>query len=426
MPNKQIIIVNFKHTASREIGGRRWLLFAKFMARQGYTVHVICAKQEKGESLWNSSDENGKIILHELSAFYPQSFASLPTTLTSKLKYQFWMRALPLMVKGSFYDRASFFEKAMQQQVETLCTTHKIDQVYITCAPFKLAHYGVKLKKRFGFFLTVDFRDPWTWADAYGYALLNPKRKAHDEALEKEVVAEADLITSPAAVILQHLQEKYAPNNPGKFKLLSHGYDPDDLNIVTTQERADHRESKQLNCIYGGTVYGGSDQFIQKLIQGIAAAKSANEELYNNFHYELYSLSDTSALRTVVASHQLQHKINFNEAIPAAKLFEKIKESDYCLVFFPTHYKDFISTKFYELIALRIPIVYVGEAGIVWDFLNDNKLGLTLSIDDFENTFCKLTELLSSFEYNSSFAVESYSFPQLTEDLLRVVNDKVA
>ncbi|MBN4062332.1 hypothetical protein JYU20_03960, partial [Bacteroidales bacterium AH-315-I05] len=292
MHGENILIVSYTFPPEKGIGGRRWAKFAKYIAKNGNNVNVICHRRKNQYNLW-SDDINSKYIhIHEISGFYPKILTQNPKNIYQKILYIAWIKILSLICRGSIYDKSIFLEKAFLQKAREVLSKHNIKYLFITCAPFRLAYYGIKLKSEFDFFLTIDFRDPWTWGQGYGYSIISPHRKQSDSLMEKKVVNEADLIISPSISILNYLKKKYSDASTNRFAWVPHAFDKDEF-PDTIQKRKKAGQQFEIKLIYAGTIYDGYEFFISELIDTLKTIQSVNPKTFENIRFDFYSLSES-------------------------------------------------------------------------------------------------------------------------------------
>lgn len=101
-----------------------------------------------------------------------------------------------------------------------------IDAVWTTSSPESAHLAGLALKRRFRVPWVADFRDPWVGRVTYKPP--TPWHDARHRSLERDVVAEADLVTVVSEAMVDLYRKRY-PNLPAdRFVYLPNGYDPDD------------------------------------------------------------------------------------------------------------------------------------------------------------------------------------------------------
>jgi glycosyltransferase involved in cell wall biosynthesis len=418
MKKEAVLIVCYTFPPDKGIGGRRWSKFAKYLSNDNYDVHVITKSKQEVFDQKEFGLEH--VTIHEINSFYPLVLSKNPKTLLEKLSYKFWVILLPLIQKGSIYDRSIFMEKGLLRKMSSLIKSHNINLVFVTSAPFYLGYYAVKLKQKFKFFLTIDFRDPWTWSKGYGYSTLNEKRLVYDKGIERQVAEGADLIVSPAESILDHLINVHGIDK-AKTYCVQHGVDVDLIN--ETKESASILNTKK--CIYAGTLYEGYSIFLESLIKVLKKVKLDSPELYSNFRLDIFTNSDFNEYEIEVKNEGVSDVIKFHKPLKEKELFVKMIEYDCTIVFFPEYIKNIISTKFYELIYLKVPILYVGNDGLLSDFITNNNVGTFLNIDDMKNLFLDTLISTCKFQVNTDYDVKKHLYSNISTDMMAKVSEMV-
>ena len=382
-PGAHILLICHTFPPAPGVGGRRWAKFAKVLARRGWTVHVICAEHRAGTapSPWTDDVRSPRIQVHTLPRRYPSVVNRWPLTrLSDKLAHRFWLRALPLLVKGNPRDSTVFWHGQLHALAARLIRMHGIRHVIATGAPFRLLYHAVGLKRTHpGLHVTCDLRDPWTWWDNYGHGLLPPRRFADEVAMERAVMEGSDRITSPSSSVLGHLAEAY-PHCSGKMVRLPHAIDPDE---VVRGERPTGRAGFRL--IYAGTWYGAeeADRYFAAVVQAFHTLKAAGPTRYQQTRFDLYiAANDASKARQQVKAAGLEDRIHFHAPLPPKAIAAEIAKADAALIFIPPKNRDLMGTKFHELFHLQVPVIHVGEPGFVSRTIVEHRMGCSFRVNE--------------------------------------------
>jgi hydroxymethylpyrimidine pyrophosphatase-like HAD family hydrolase len=412
---RKILIISYTFPPSSGIGGRRWAKFAKYLFRDGYDVQVITSEQSNiSIGLWNKDIE--ELIkdnrISYITSNFPSVLKSYPSTIFDKIKYRLSLGLLKSKIKGNYYDRSSYWKKSLLKEINKL-----IKQGYITIiatgAPFHYLHDISELKRLFPELkLFFDFRDPWVLGNNYGIEGLNSKRFEEEKNIEKETIYKADNIFVPVQAMLNTLFESY-PNQMRKFKILPHGFDPDDI-----PKNQIKNISNKIKFIYGGSIYDDFDNVYQKL--DLSFKKFSIEQVKIDIFTQSISKADK-----YFSKGNLSRISKVHPAIPTDELFKKILESDYFLLIFPPKFKDFLSTKFSEIIALRIPIIYIGMDGFVSKFLVKNNLGIHISPNKLETGIEELVLGRTQFFFNKEYNTDDFAIPKILDQYFsKIVNEE--
>jgi hypothetical protein len=104
--------------------------------------------------------------------------------------------------------------------------------------------------------------------------------------------------------------------------------------------------------------------------------------------------------------------------VPPLSLFGIIAKHDYYVSFVTEQYKDFISTKYFEIISLKKPIILVAPQGILSDFIISNQLGKHFLPSEL-NALAEFLDNPSKFRYNVGFELDNFKYDKLSEILIQ-------
>ncbi len=383
-PGEPILLISHTFPPYRGIGGRRWAKFAKALARLGHPVHVIHSagsEQLKG-SLWTGDISEPGIIAHPLPQRYPTVLFKRPLVrLSEKVMYRVWKSVLATVTKGNWLDKSILWRGQLLREAGSLIEQHGIRWVIITGAPFRLFHFGVELKRKHGIKLLCDLRDPWTWHDGYGHGSLSAVDQAHERALEREMMENADHVTSPHPSVVDHLRPAY-PALAAKCSVLGHAIDPDELG-----EPLPPRNDGEVRLIYAGSLYGAqeAEAYFEQLMRAFEHVRDQRPDRWLHVRLDLYITGHgTDAYEEKLKSRGLDGHIRMHKPLPAREVFKRIAEADAVLIFIPSFNKDLLGTKFTEIFYLRRPVIHVGEPGAVSEAILSRKLGVSIPVDRLE------------------------------------------
>ena len=285
-----------------------------------------------------------------------------------------------------------------------LINKYSIKNVIVSCAPFSSSYYALELKQKFkSLNLIVDFRDPWTWGIGYGFSILDEKRLNYEKQMERKVIENVDLVLVPVNIMKDHLINCY-DNYSSKIKLLPHAFDKDD---IFKKERAVNY--KIVKIIFYGSLYAGIKEYIIELSKQLNKLKGS---------IELTIYSDSKAYIEIFEKYKLLNSTVFYKTpLPTKALFNEIYSANYVLLIHPNYGIDNISTKFYEIIYSRLPILYLGEKGLTSSFIEDNKVGYAFDLETIKINFSNIILGELPYTYNSNFKINEFSFENQTHKL---------
>ncbi len=408
MDSKHILLISYIFPPYPGIGGRRWAKFAKYLSRKGYTIHVIHAKnpRKNEESLWIDDIRNiPNIIRYELNSFYPEILTTTPTSLLEKIKYKIALFSINQITKGTPYDKGVFLKNSLLKTASKLIKEFNIKNVITSCAPFSSAYFSIELKSIYPHIkLMIDLRDPWTWGSGYGFSIISNKRIAFEKKLEKKVLEIADSIFVPTEIMKIDLQKTYI-SEANKINVLPHGFDKDEILNCTK-----NINSHKTKIIFYGSLYNGIEKYMSILSNEFTKLKN---------ELELHIYSDSLIYSDIFKNKGLLNEnVFYHKPLPTIELFKKIQDASFVLLIHPDYGIHNISTKFYEIIYSKTPILYIGKKGLTSDFVTKNKIGYSFDENEITENFSKIILKNYPYTYNLNFNLEEYSFETLCNNLI--------
>ncbi len=412
---EKFIIACFDFPPNSGIGGRRWAKFAKALAALGHYVYVIKADAVKGDqpSGWMDELNHANIAIHSLPRIYPREISHGPRNSWEKLKYRFNIRRLRRKEKGTVYDVAIGWEKYFSQKANELIEKHKITAILATGAPFNLLYYAAQLKqKHTQLRLLVDYRDPWLNAANYGMRELSPQQRATEVAKQDFIFKYANVVTCPNAFLLEEIRNSASTPPKARFEVLAHSYDEDDVNAYLKPQSTEVTKTP-LTLVYGGSLYLGLENEFSLLQKSV--------KLYN------HSASQPVQLRIFTPHAQYKKKfadlgnhLHFSQVIGKG-IFDEINRAAAVLIFLADHNKDYLTTKFFEFLPFRKPLMYFGPDGHVAQFIESNRLGSIIrTTSDFERMVAALAN--GSYHFNTEFPLEQLTLRERARELVKLIS----
>lgn len=381
-------------------------------------IHSAGAEELKG-SLWNADVAHPNITLHPVPQRYPTVLFKRPLDqLADKLLYRFWKFALPLITKGNWLDKTILWEGQFMREAGKLIAEHGIRNVIITGAPFRLFHFGVQLRKRYGISLTCDLRDPWTWHGGYGQRSLSANDQAYERSLEAEMMREADHITSPHASVIEHLKKTY-PEQSEKCSVLGHAIDPEELG-----EPLPPRSDGHFRMIYAGSLYGAheADAYFEQLMRAFERLRDTRPDRWPFVSLDLYITGHgTNVYGDLLKKRGLDEHIRLRKPVPAKEVFALIAQADAVLIFIPSFNKDLLGTKFTEIFHLRRPVIHVGDEGAVSEAIRSKRLGTTIPVADLAKELPRILSGEHTINIDPNVDLSEHMLDSITDTLVRNV-----
>lgn len=252
---KILIIAEWFHPAS-EIAAIRSTKLYKYWKRAGHCVNVITMHKHfvKLDSTVNTIDEtdifrmDSKTWLDKHYAKYKDQAQSPTTHQTSAKRENVVKKFIKIKIARHYFaGRQKSWRKNCQKLIRSM--NFEYDVVFSTFGPTTTLKLGMFIKRRYPHLKWIaDFRD-------------QPDRKYHTGSPMlfksrwiKRICGKADLITcvSEGVVTGARIPQKVRH----KTRVISNGFDRDDINCVTLLNKPD-----KFNVLYTGTIYEKKDDF---------------------------------------------------------------------------------------------------------------------------------------------------------------------
>ncbi|MDP2175522.1 MAG: hypothetical protein Q8K70_06375 [Bacteroidota bacterium] len=405
---KKVLIISHTFPPSPGVGGRRWAKFAKYLNRQGVNVYVL--KEEriglKEESIWTEDiNELNANQIFTYKTFYPKILQKKTLSFWDKFQYKIAKWFVAVFSEGNPLDKTIFIKKRFLKQLKTITQTNNIKNIIVSGAPFNLLYYSALFKLNNPHInLICDFRDPWTWGQNYGIKLLSKKRLANEFEKEIKTIICADLVIVPGDSMLESLNKTHSIYSK-KYFILNHGYDKEYIN---PKKQVVIANANKVRIAFLGEIYNEIDDIMKQLAIGLSNNNSP-------FFLDFYSTSSRyESLFDEVGI--LNKKVSYHSLLSQQLLFKELENYDFVLIIHPKVFKDNIATKFYELIYFNIPILYIGESGLVSDFINQKKLGLFIDLLNVTDFFSN-PNAVKKYSHSPNNNIENYSIDVLSKKL---------
>ncbi len=402
----KILVVSFYFPPYNTVGGRRWAKHCKFFVKNGVDVFVV-AGNYSGTSPWDKdiTSLNKRITrVEHIGNKKPFYQTKLPVGFFEKIKWKLSYLAFENRKKklqGNYNDPSANNLEKYYESVKDSILKNNINTVIISVGPFSYSSVIIRLKSEFpSVKFVIDYRD--YWEDVFPG--LTPQQITYEKELQKKVISAVDLIMSPNKEMQLFYSEKF---NKASY-CLPHCVDPEDIRVSDTQKKA----TDTISLIYGGAFYAGITEnisLIKDLIDLLLKTKKVKAEFYVSIKgYEKEM------------EHLAIKRFGF---IDTKSYFEKVINSDFAVLILPPNRVNAMSSKFYELVALKKPILYFGGAGMVSEFLEKNKLGFHITKDNIlQQVKLVLDNLTSNLIPDKNYNIDQHTFDHQTKLLIAELN----
>jgi glycosyltransferase involved in cell wall biosynthesis len=265
-------------------------------------------------------------------------------------------------------------------------------QIILSSGPSHSVHIiGLILKKISQKKWIIEFRDPWTMNPfniAKPYKLLT----IIDNYLEKVVIRNADRINVTSEEYKHQFLNKYKFIADEKIVQIPNGYDPEDFDSVTFNEK------KKFTIVHTGNFYQhrSSSIFIAAILYLFQ-----NETLdSNDVLVKFIGLLDEKG-RNIIANSDFIDNFQLTGQVPHQESIGEICNAD-LLLLIPGPGEGTMPGKFYEYLAASKPIFCIVNEGPAKDIIIKHHLGVVSSDNDITEIANKLRLLIEDI-YEGKF-----------------------
>ncbi len=405
---KSLLIINYAFPPNEGVGGRRWAKFSKYLAKQKVNIVVINAKKQNNKiSNWNSDVKN--INVTSLKTSFPNILQITPKTIFQKIIYRLAVLYCKIKVKGNYFDYSSFWKKNLLKTTEELILKNNIKNVIVSCAPFKMAFFVIQLKKKFpNTQFIVDFRDPWVNnKTSYGLYNMHYSRIEHEKLMEKHVVLNYDKIFVVAKEMASYFYETYKLSD--KIKVISNGFDKNDYSNLNNTEIT---INDKIEIIFAGTFYGKAKYILNNLVNVL----KNNNELSLKISFNFYGDMPNDCLELIKF---IPNCCKYHGVIALENTFDKITKHNFAALFLTDDLTYSISTKFFEYLMLKKPILVFSKPGNTANFIVNENLGFAISVDNMENDLVHFIKNAKQFKLNNNIdhLLNKYNVENITQEI---------
>lgn len=172
--------------------------------------------------------------------------------------------------------------------------------------------------------------------------------------------------------------------------------------------------SDKSRFIYGGELYNGMEPEVKTFTRFLNLYRKQTAKNHDAFFYVPYP-----AYKEIFEKGDV-HVSGF---LNKEDYISELQKSDFILLFRPSWSAEAFSSKFFEILCLRKPVLYFGNTGSVSEFLIRNKLGFHIEEENLEAAFSairdnEITKQIPDPGYDFS----KHTFENCTKELLEQIS----
>lgn len=409
-----MLLVLYSFPPSHSIGARRWAKFSKYLTQLNFELFVITSKEAYSQNgSWWQDINNERIKIIRISSFYPSFLSKSPKSIFARVLKKIGITAIKLFYSGIPFDEGIFWKQNLRKTIENVAIQNSIETIICSGPPYSLFRQCIKVKKKLGSKLIFDLRDPWIKDNVYGYSSISHKMKQFEESRMIEAFQNADLILTPYKKLIEDFECQFVGKINEKLIHLPHAYDSDDYKNYESQEK----QIKPFLFVYAGSTRNCYDKILKPLANSIWKYQQTTETRKLEFKFYINNLE----FESFVNKKGLNKIIKVERFIPEEELMKKQFEADFLMIL-QAPYKDYLSTKCFNLLPFCKPIIYLGEEGRISKFLEENKFGIRVNPSQFQNDLQMINELKIDFESNlNSRNISRFSYKVASKKLAEIL-----
>jgi hypothetical protein len=243
----KVLILTYYWPPSGGAGVQRWLKFVKYMRYFNWEPIVYTAENGEmpviDESLEKDIPENITVLktpIWEPYTVYKRFIGrkkedKINASFLNETKKAGFTEKISVWIRGNFFipDARKFWIKPSIRYLNAYITKNNIKYVISSGPPHTMHMIALGLKKKHPDVKWIsDFRDPWTNIDFYEKLMLSKwaDRKHHQQELS--ILKTADIVLSVGEAMSNEFRNLYlnaGGTDDSKFKVLTNGYDEEDL-----------------------------------------------------------------------------------------------------------------------------------------------------------------------------------------------------
>lgn len=362
-----ILVIVYKFPPMGGVGTRRWAKFAKYLAKNGYKVHILTSYYPYTDKLtWNNDINSENIIIHTFKSKYPNLlFKEFNNKYINKIKRytQYFLSKTLFTIDNAQYDAYNILSKAKE-----IILANNIKNVIASGHPVSINYISTYLKIDMPFInLIQDYRDNWNDLEIYQFGnkngVKNFQQKEKIAFQEFFTLNYSDYIINVSDDLTNALKNKHK-NFEKKLITITNGYDEDDFLEIK------NKKSDSFSIIYTGSLFNNRIEAINLLLDGIM---KLNDDFINeNLKVYIYSNYDSSRLDSKYKL-LINKNVFFCQLVSPEEILRIVSKKEYCLSINSKFAPYAFGTKIFDYMGLNKKIIHISEGGQLFDLLKAKK-----------------------------------------------------
>jgi len=310
-------------------------------------------------------------------------------------------------------------------QAKKIINTEHVDCVYSTSGPATAHLVGLCLKHWTNRPWIADFRDPWTQQHFASHRSI--KRLKIEENLELRVLKAADRAITVTKPIADAFYQKYDQVSPGKFSVITNGYDANDFSSTPSVIK---KKSQKFIIVHTGSFYALQTPiyFLKALRLLLDETPSIQRDIEVVFAGRWETRDDK-----IVHDLGLKNVIKFVGYVAHQEGICLLSNSDVLLLIIASTAVNVYSGKIFEYLAIKKPILaLVPPEGVAAVLIKKTRTGVVVNPEDIIPIKNEILRMYKRYKagtltINPELSIISkFERKSLTNDLAVILNEVIA
>lgn len=386
---KKILIISYFYPPCNLTAAQRVQGWAKYLHESGYYPTIVTRnwdrKIESPEDVLRSS---GDRVIHEKTAthevYYLPYKAGLRDRIFTRLAGTRWQGiskvfTLIELVAENFTTRFIPHKNLYHFSKKLLSDDRSIQQVVISGNPFNLFFFGYLLNKKLGVQWVADYRDDWNTSE-----LDNKPGKNNSKIARLQAKSEQKWVVSAASItsVSDYYVEKIAHfvQRPGQVVL--NGYE------IQLPDPVPHLSKEIFRITYNGSLY--SSQPIEIFLEAFKElVQKYSKQINFMLHFPGLAFDPIQEKRVRQLTKGFEVHVEISPRLPKNEVIDLQLKSDVLLMVAHTNIKGVPSSKLFEYIGLKRPILVVpSDHDVIEQLVLETKSGAVA--DSVQECFVQL------------------------------------
>lgn len=336
-----VLILSHWMTPAAEVGAKRFAYIGRELEERGYDVHVIAAELSASARLDDT-----------LPA--PRQVYRVPAAFRVPIgRAKGWRRAAAAIARHTVSrvaDNEVGWASRAASEGWKLAAGRRNGVVIVTMPPYSSAIGALRVARRTGLPLVLDYRDPWTgypWPDRFNRPLAKRVARSIEEAVVRGSAAR--VLNTPE--MRDYFEAAYPWVNRDRNRVIRNGLD------LSSRPRPGKHPG--LDLVYAGEIY--NDRSLLPVLRALEELKRADDR-FEGVRLTMFGFLSEPKRREIAAAG-LESLLSVREPVPRDELVDMLRSARALVAVSGEQMRYSVPFKVYEYIGVRRPILAVSPDG---------------------------------------------------------------